>query len=124
MPNNWVSFVKDYASKNNLSYGCAMTKPECKSQYKEKYGNRKKLSTKKEKELMSAEDVNVAVKKRKPPSEAKERFKMVTEDVLSKKMNEEAKKEARENITIKNSNNFFILHRLIRSLVRLYSLYA
>lgn len=100
MPNNWVSFVKEYASKNNLSYGCAMTKPECKSQYKEKYGNRKKLSTKKEKELMGAEDVNVAVKKRKPPSEAKERFKMATEDVLSKKMNEEAKKEARENITM------------------------
>jgi hypothetical protein len=129
MSNNWISFVKDFASKNNLSYGSAMSAPECKTQYREKYGHRKKLPIKKEKELMSSEDVNVAVKKRKPTTEdkerfkmtaedilskqmndslkkrkptteAKERFKMTAEDILSKQMNDEAKKETKENITM------------------------
>ncbi len=34
MPNKWTEFVKDWASKNNMSYGCAMTKPECKEAYR------------------------------------------------------------------------------------------
>jgi len=37
MPNRWVEFVKKWASKNNLSYGCAISKPECKAAYKKEY---------------------------------------------------------------------------------------
>jgi hypothetical protein len=33
MPNKWIEHVKAFASKNNLSYGCAISKPECKSSY-------------------------------------------------------------------------------------------
>ena len=34
MSNPWVLHVKDYAKKNNLSYMCAMTTPDCKASYK------------------------------------------------------------------------------------------
>ena len=33
MPNKWIEHVKSFAAKNNLSYGCAISKPECKSSY-------------------------------------------------------------------------------------------
>ena len=46
MPNKWVSFVKDWAKKHNESYMCAMTKPECKSAYREAHP--KALSKKKQ----------------------------------------------------------------------------
>ena len=33
MPNSWITFVKKYASENNISYGCAMSMPEVKNEY-------------------------------------------------------------------------------------------
>jgi hypothetical protein len=33
MPNKWITFVKEYAAKHNISYGCAISKPECKQEY-------------------------------------------------------------------------------------------
>lgn len=73
--NRWTNWVKEFASKNNLSYGCALSTPECKTEYRAKYGV--KLTKKQQKELekeqkenekMGAEDKNVAVKKIKPPA--------------------------------------------------------
>jgi hypothetical protein len=34
--NPWVAFVKEYSKNNNISYGCAISKPECKEQYYKK----------------------------------------------------------------------------------------
>jgi hypothetical protein len=34
MANRWISFVKTYASENNISYGCAISNPECRATYK------------------------------------------------------------------------------------------
>lgn len=65
MPNRWTTFVREYANQHDMTYPCAMSDADCKAQYKEKYGNRKKLSKKQEKELMGMEDVNVAKKPRK-----------------------------------------------------------
>ena len=36
MPSAWVQHVKDFAAANNLSYGCAMSDPKCKSSYQSK----------------------------------------------------------------------------------------
>ena len=36
MPSPWIQHIKDFAAQNNLSYGCAMSKPECKASYKSK----------------------------------------------------------------------------------------
>lgn len=33
MPSPWIQHIKDFAAQNNLSYGCAMSKPECKASY-------------------------------------------------------------------------------------------
>lgn len=33
MVNKWIMHVKRFASENNLSYGCAITTPECKATY-------------------------------------------------------------------------------------------
>lgn len=44
MPSRWVEFVKEFARKNNLSYGCALSKPECSAEYRKKYGTPKRKS--------------------------------------------------------------------------------
>jgi hypothetical protein len=56
MPNRWVDHVKKFAADNNLSYGCALSKPECKETYRAKYGVTKKLTKKQNIEMMGAED--------------------------------------------------------------------
>jgi hypothetical protein len=33
MTNNWVSHVRKFASEKGLSYGCALSDPECKRSY-------------------------------------------------------------------------------------------
>lgn len=38
MSNKWVLFVKEWATKNNMSYGCAMTDPKIKEEYKKSKG--------------------------------------------------------------------------------------
>ena len=34
MTNPWVEHIKKYAKDNNLSYGCALSTPECKNTYR------------------------------------------------------------------------------------------
>lgn len=76
MPNRWVEHVKSFAAKNNLSYGCALSKPECKETYRAKYGVSKKLTKKQNIEMMGAEDFDapnmklvVKEKKKRKPKE-------------------------------------------------------
>jgi hypothetical protein len=101
MPNRWTDFVKDFARRNDLTYGCAMSKPECKAEYKKKYP---KPLTKKQQKFREAiergdmEDADVNVAKKKPKKEVKEAFKMSAEDISSKKVNKEWNKQGQENI--------------------------
>jgi hypothetical protein len=37
MSNNWVSHLRDFAKKNNISYGCAISNPQAKASYLQKY---------------------------------------------------------------------------------------
>ena len=48
MPNAWVTHVKKFAADYKLSYGCALSMPECKSSYKSKKEPKLKESEKKE----------------------------------------------------------------------------
>lgn len=97
--NKWIEFVRKWAKDHDTTYGCAISQPACKEEYRAKYGNRKKLTKAKEKELMGMEDfpapatgVKKVKKVKKPPSkEAKERFAMAQEDISSKKAKEKAK---------------------------------
>ena len=43
MPNRWIIFVKKWASDNNFSYGCALSKPELKAAYNREYPKINKL---------------------------------------------------------------------------------
>jgi hypothetical protein len=65
MPNRWVEFVKSWATKNNTTYSCALSKPECSADYRKKFGVSKKIPAKQERETMGAEDINRAKKKPK-----------------------------------------------------------
>ena len=35
MPNKWIEHVKKFSRENNMSYGCAISDPRCKSSYKQ-----------------------------------------------------------------------------------------
>lgn len=108
MPTRWTEFVKDWASKKGLTYGCALSKPECSADYKKKYPKpptkkQQKEQAKKdafreavERGEMEDEDINRA--RKKPKKEAKEAFKMTSEDISSKQLNKEWNKQAKENI--------------------------
>jgi hypothetical protein len=58
MPSKWIEFVKKWAKDNNITYGCAMSKPECKNAYHKKYDTQKYQRERKEKESeqMGAEE--------------------------------------------------------------------
>lgn len=80
MANRWIEFVRMWSRKHNISYACAVSKPECKEEYRTKYGNRKRLTQKKERELMGMEDVNVALKKKPAKKKSAKKKKIIIED--------------------------------------------
>lgn len=55
---NWTDYVKSFAKANNTTYGCALSDPACSAGYRKKFGNKKPLGKKKEKELMGMEDID------------------------------------------------------------------
>jgi hypothetical protein len=69
--NRWTNFVREWAVKNGLTYGCALSDPAMREEYKVKYGNRKRLTQTKEKEMMGQED--------------KDAIELVIEEVAPKK---------------------------------------
>jgi hypothetical protein len=82
MPNAWVEHVRKFASKNNMSYGCAVSDAECKASYhRQKARNAKKTRTPaQEMEGMGAEDMPVAeVAKRRRARVSKARQAQVAE---------------------------------------------
>jgi hypothetical protein len=36
MPNKWIEFVREWAVRNNTTYSCAISKPECSAEYRKK----------------------------------------------------------------------------------------
>lgn len=101
MPNRWTNFVKEWASKNDMTYGCALSKPECKNEYHKKFPKpltkkQQKFREAIERGAMEDEDINRA--KKMPSKESREAFKMTSEDLLSRRTNKEWRDEAKENI--------------------------
>ena len=82
MPTNWTNFVKSFAKENNISYGCALSMPDCSALYRDKYGNPKKVSQKKERERMGAEDINRIIS---PPKQTPQRKQQ--NSVIKQKLN-------------------------------------
>ena len=98
--NRWVNWVKKFAADNNLSYGCALSTPECKETYRAKYGVTKKLTKKQNIEKMGAEDMDVPniklvvkEKKKRRPTLKLEEVMMEDEDNRSKMVATQEKKK-------------------------------
>jgi len=98
--NRWVNWVKQFSKDNNLSYACALSKPECKDSYRAKYGVTKKLTKKQNIEKMGAEDINapniqlvVKEKKKRRPTLKLEEVMMEAEDNRSKMVATQEKKK-------------------------------
>ena len=58
----WTDFVKDFARRNNMTYGCALSNPACSSEYRDKNPKLTKKE-KKEGESMGAEEQTGVVNK-------------------------------------------------------------
>ena len=94
----WIEFIRDYARKNNLSYGCAISQPNVAYEYHKKYNTAKYQKMRKAgiesesldealpSEVQVKTPINLKKKmKKKPSNEAKEAFKMSSEDLLSRR---------------------------------------
>lgn len=67
MPSRWIEFVRKWAKDHDTTYACALSQPDCRDEYRAKYGNRKNLTKKKERELMGMEDFDAPAPKKKKP---------------------------------------------------------
>jgi hypothetical protein len=72
MTNNWIEHIKDFASKNNLSFGCALSNPECVKSYRQKKEPKKKIVLKLNKKPINEEN---EAKKREAEREAESIYK-------------------------------------------------
>jgi hypothetical protein len=70
MPNRWIEFVKEFAAKNNITYGCALTKPELKTEYRSKYPKEEKAK-KSVKVVEEKEEIVIEPVKKKRVKKAK-----------------------------------------------------
>lgn len=80
----WIDFVKEFAKKKNITYGCALSMPECSQQYRKKYGVNKKPTKKEEKERKKRERMERERKEREEKIEFNKNA-----DMLKKPLEEE-----------------------------------
>ena len=76
-PNRWVDFIRKWAKDNDTTYSCALSNPKCKDAYRAKYGIKKAVPARTERERMGLEDVNVK------PVPKKKRIKDIAEEVIA-----------------------------------------
>lgn len=71
MGTRWTDFVKQWAAKNSMSFGCALSNQDMKKAYYKEYpkGQQEMLTQAKEREAMGQED-KYEPKKRRPKQEA------------------------------------------------------
>ena len=56
MANKWIQHIKDYAKRNNMSYGCALSSEGCKNEYNKKKVKKEQKEVKKVKKNKVIED--------------------------------------------------------------------
>jgi hypothetical protein len=102
MPNRWIEFVKEFAAKNNITYGCALTKPELKTEYRSKYPKEdkgKKEPVKVVEEEIVIEPVKKKRAKKEPVKVVEEKEEIVIEPVKKKRV-KKAKAKVLEPLTL------------------------
>jgi len=78
MPNAWTTHVREFAKKNNMTYMCALSTPECSASYKKpEKTKRKRLSQNAEREMMGFEEEDTrAVNKQRKAKLAESKMKL------------------------------------------------
>ena len=85
----WTDFVKDFARRNNMTYGCALSDPACSKEYKE-HNPKLTKKEKKESENMGAEEqTGVANKDLHKKAEHKKRVVSLKAKVGKKQVDKE-----------------------------------
>lgn len=120
MANRWTNYVKQWAKKKGMSYGCALSQPQLKKDYRKAYPTKEQERFREgvERGEMEDEDINVTddgdqvrkqlqsysnelaslrqKQKKKPTQKSKENMSMAQEDLLSRRLREENKREELE----------------------------
>jgi hypothetical protein len=87
MSNRWIEFVREYALKNNMAFGCAIN--HAAHAYHQKYGKYKKLTQRTERNLMGQEDFSVFVREPEPVAEIIK--ELVEKSIVKKKKKKKVK---------------------------------
>lgn len=83
MANDWVNHIKEYAKRNNISYGCALSLEDCKNEYKIKKGLKEVQKVKEKKKEPKLKEVQKVEEKKKEPK-IKEVPKVEEKDIIDK----------------------------------------
>jgi len=83
MANDWVNHIKEYAKRNNISYGCALSSEDCKNEYKIKKGVKEVQKVKEKKKEPKIKEVPKVEEKKKEPK-IKEVPKVEEKDIIDK----------------------------------------
>ena len=59
MVSAWVEHIRDFARRKSMTYGCALSDPECRAEYHAKRPPKLNKKEKKEVAGMEAEDINI-----------------------------------------------------------------
>ena len=65
MPSKWIEHIKAFAAKNNLSYGCALSDPQCRATYtpvKKPATQKKEEKQKQKKDFVSQEEKDAFIR--------------------------------------------------------------
>jgi len=100
----WTDFVKSFAKENNITYGCALSDPDCSAGYKAKYGVKKPLGKKKETESMMAEDINRVIAPPRKTPERKEKISSLKSSIKQKQNKTKLQKQLVETIGMMNED--------------------
>ena len=65
LENSWISFLKDYAKSNNITYSCALSDPRAKDEYKT---GKMPIKIMKEEPIMAVEMTKKTLRKKRQNS--------------------------------------------------------
>jgi hypothetical protein len=106
MPNKWITFVKEFAAKNNITYGCALTKPELKTEYYDKYPKQgsevfsKNVGLNVDEEDLGMDIEPIKKKRAKKPVKVVEEKEEIVIEPVKKKRVKKAKAKVLEPLTL------------------------
>lgn len=85
----WTDFVKDFARRNNMTYGCALSNPDCSKEYRDKNPKLTKKEQKEGENMGAEEQTGVVNKELHKKAEHKKRVVTLKAKVNKKQVDKE-----------------------------------